>query len=137
VRRVTLDTNVYISALNFGGQPKRLLDMAIGGEVEVAISDAILAELERVLRTKFKWEPKEIQETEALIRSVARHVEPKQTLTVVPDDPDDNRIVECAVESGSEAIITNDGDLLRMKEYQGVRMMRVGQFLRERPERGR
>jgi hypothetical protein len=29
VRRVTLDTNVYISALNFGGQPKRLLDMAI------------------------------------------------------------------------------------------------------------
>ena len=64
MRRVTLDTNVYISALNFGGQPKRLLDMAIAGNVDVAISDPVLQEMERVLRTKFKCEPDEIRETD-------------------------------------------------------------------------
>jgi len=133
VRRVTLDTSVYISALNFGGQPKRLLDMAIAGEVEVAVSEPILAEIERVLRTKFKWEPQEIRETDSLIRSFAKHVEPKQTLNLIESDPDDNCIVECAVESASEAIVTHDKDLLRMKEYQGIKMLKVGEFLRRTP----
>jgi len=49
----------------------------------------------------------------------------------VPDDPDDNRVVECAVEAGSEAIITNDKDLLRMKRYDGIKMIRVGEFLQQ------
>src|SRR6266516_2624153 len=102
--------------------------MAIAGEVDVAISDAILEEIERVLGTKFKWEPDEIREAEALIRGVAKHVDPKLRLDVVPDDPDDNRVVECAVEAGSEAIITNDKDLLRMKRYHRIKIMRVGEF---------
>jgi len=53
-----------------------------------------------------------------------------QTLDVVKDDPDDNRILECAAESGSEAIITHDNDLLRMGSYQGIKMMTVAEFLR-------
>jgi len=63
-------------------------------------------------------------------------VVPKIKLDVVTSDPDDNRIVECALHSRSEAIITNDGDLLRMKSYEGIRMMKVHEFMR-RPERGR
>ena len=34
--RVTLDSNVYLSGFVFGGKPKRLLEMAIDGEIEVA-----------------------------------------------------------------------------------------------------
>jgi len=63
-------------------------------------------------------------------------VVPKIRLDVVPGDQDDNRIVECAVHSRSEAIITNDKDLMRMKSYEGIRMMRVHEFMREGPERG-
>ena len=59
-------------------------------------------------------------------------VVPKLRLDVVKDDPDDNRIVECAVHSRSEAIITNDKDLLRMKSYHGIRMMKINEFLRQR-----
>ena len=136
MRRVTFDTNVFISALNFGGNPKRLLDMAVAREVEVAISDPIIGEIERVLRVKFKWQAAEIADTLKLISSFTQRVEPKQTLDVVKSDPDDNRIVECALESGSEVIVTNDKDLLRMKEYQGIRMVKVLDFLREGPERG-
>ena len=96
MRRVTFDTNVFISALNFGGNPKRLLDMAVAREVEVAISDPIIGEIERVLRVKFKWQADEIADTLKLISSFTQRVEPKQTLDVVKSDPDDNRIVECA-----------------------------------------
>jgi len=62
---------------------------------------------------------------------------PQIKLKVVTSDPDDDKIIECAVHSRSEAIITNDKDLLRMKEYQGIKMMKVHEFLREVPAQGR
>jgi len=45
-------------------------------------------------------------------------------------DEDDNKILETAVHSRSEAIITNEKDLLRLKEYQGIRMLTLSEFLR-------
>jgi predicted nucleic acid-binding protein len=53
----------------------------------------------------------------------------------VKDDPDDDRIVECAVESGSEYIVTGDKDLLRMVEHAGIKMVTVNDFLQRRMER--
>jgi putative PIN family toxin of toxin-antitoxin system len=131
VRRVTLDTNIYISALEFGGEPLLVLDMAIAGEIEVAISGPIVAEIERVLETKFGWQPQDILDAKVLVLTTGKWVEPKQTLDVVKEDPDDNRIVECAVEAGSQSIITHDKDLLRMGSYEGIKMMKVAEFLRE------
>jgi len=52
VLRVTADSNVYISALNFGGVPEKLLDSARAGEIQLTVSDAILDEVSRVLADK-------------------------------------------------------------------------------------
>jgi predicted nucleic acid-binding protein len=54
VIRVTADSNIYVSALQFGGKPQRLLELAIKGEIELAISPAILEELVTVFHDKFK-----------------------------------------------------------------------------------
>ena len=54
--RVTLDTNIYVSALNFGGLASRVLGMAKAGTIRIDISDHIEAELVRVLREDFAWE---------------------------------------------------------------------------------
>ena len=43
MKRVVADTNVLISALQFGGKPKQLLDLATDGQVDLAISGAIIA----------------------------------------------------------------------------------------------
>jgi putative PIN family toxin of toxin-antitoxin system len=137
VRRVTVDSNIFISALKFGGKPLQLLNLARRGEIEIAISEAILDEFLGVLRDKFHWSAGRLADAREEVMSFTKLVEPKQTLDVVKADPDDNRIVECAVESGSEKIITHDNDLLRMKEYNGIKMMKVHEFLREGPERGR
>jgi hypothetical protein len=53
VNRVTLDSNVYLSGFVFGGKPKRVLEMAIDGEIEVAVSDPIIQEVRRHLLGKF------------------------------------------------------------------------------------
>jgi predicted nucleic acid-binding protein len=56
VLRVTADTNVIISGLNFLGNPRHVLEMAEDGAIHLAVSDAILDEIERVLRRdKFGW----------------------------------------------------------------------------------
>ena len=49
---------------------------------------------------------------------------PKEKLMVVKDDPDDNKIIECAVESKSEYIITYDQHLLRISEHNGVKIIK-------------
>jgi len=54
VKRVTLDTNEYVSALSGGRTALRLLHMALNGGIEIAISEPIIKETVRVLREKFE-----------------------------------------------------------------------------------
>jgi len=62
VRRVTADSNIYISALNFGGKPLQVLELARAGQIELAISNAIITETSRILHHKFHWKPSDIEE---------------------------------------------------------------------------
>jgi len=43
---------------------------------------------------------------------------------VIKEDPDDNKIIECAISSNSEFIITYDKHLLKVKEYKGIQIIR-------------
>jgi uncharacterized protein len=134
---VTLDSNIYVSALNFGGRPLQLLQKAAAGEIGIAVSDSILNEVARILRDKFEWSAHRVQGAESTIRSIARHVTPGKTLDVVKDDPDDNRIVECAQASGSAFIVTGDNDLLRMGEYECIKIVRLSDFMNRSEFRSR
>lgn len=53
--RVTADSNFYISALHFGGPPDDFLNLARAGCIQLTISDAIVDEVTRILRLKFRW----------------------------------------------------------------------------------
>jgi len=50
VLRVGADTNVYISALNFGGVPDQVLALARRGLIAMFVSKPILEEIEGVLK---------------------------------------------------------------------------------------
>ncbi len=103
--------------------------MAMDGDVQVAISDAILRETLRVLQEKFHATAEDLQEAEALILSCSHRVTPTDSLAVIKEDPDYDRILECAVASGAEIIVSGDKDLLRLGEYSGIRIMKVADFL--------
>jgi uncharacterized protein len=128
VIRVTLDTNEYISAFNFRGKAVELIHRAIDGEIEIAISQHILSETLRVLRQKFEWQPYERHALRERLLKICTLVDPKQTLAVVADEPD-NRILECAEEAGSEFIIPEDRALLNVEEHAGARLVRAVDFL--------
>jgi len=95
VCRVTLDTNIYVSAFEFGAM--RLLHMAIDGDIQIAISQPILDEILRVLRQKFRWDGYRLHDVKQRILGFSTLVEPAQALDVIKEDEPDNRILECAV----------------------------------------
>jgi len=137
---VTADTNIYVSAIQFGGRPRDLLDLARRGEIELHISEPILTELTGVLRDKFGWQEAPLRELEQQLRRITRIVAPTQTLNVITVDEPDNRILECAAAAGSHFIVSGDNDLLRLGSYGQAPITRVADFLdliQPPPERGR
>ncbi len=128
MRRITLDTNVYVSALEFGGIGSRLLGMAKAGEVRLDLSQPILDELVTVLRDDFHWEAYRLHFAMQELARIGNVVSPRITLSV-STDPDDNRIIECAVEAGSDFIISDDKHLLKIGSFQGIAILRPVNFL--------
>jgi uncharacterized protein len=122
------DSNILISAVIWGGNPAQLMELGLRGEVELFLSPEIIEETMEVLKRKGLSEER-LSEAQEYIAAAAIIIRPAVKLELVKDDPDDNKIAECAVAAGADAIITNDKHLLRLGNYQGVRMMRVAEFL--------
>ena len=61
--------------------------------------------------------------------NMANRVVPRQRLDIIKEDPDDNRILECAVEAKSDFIVSSDKDLLRLGNYGNVRMVTAKEFM--------
>ena len=80
--RMVVDTNVYVSALNFGGAPDEVLAEARAGRVRLFISRAILTEIEAVLVRKFRWSPRQTTEAITLIRRFATAIVPRESVAV-------------------------------------------------------
>lgn len=128
--RIVADTNVLVSAVVFGGMPGKIIEMAAARELHLVISSALLAELRRVLRDKFEFSEDALYLTETLLRRAGVVVEPSGSpLTVVTDDPDDNRVLEAAVEGGADAIVSGDRHLLALQQFREIPIMSPRRFL--------
>ncbi len=127
--RVILDTNIYISAILFGGTPEKVLSLARSGTVEVFISQQILDEILRVLRIKFGWNQMQLTEVEMELKSLTRRVDPRVKVRVIKDDPHDNKFLETAIESKSEFIISGDNHLLVLNNYRDIKIITAREFI--------
>jgi len=110
---VVLDSNVYISGLVFGrGIPRAILVLARLRGFSLHVSEHIKTEVERTLREKFLWPEEQIRQACDPLWDIAHLVKPTATLSIITRDPDDNRILECALEAGAAYLVTGDDDLL-------------------------
>ena len=128
--RVVLDKNVLISALVGHGKPRRLL-IWLFREHELLSSRQMLAELEDVLsRSKFGLTRSQIDEFLTLLvkRFIISEIE--EIPEVVAEDPDDDVVLATALAGGAEYIVTGDRHLLGLREYEGIRIVSVGEMLK-------
>lgn len=127
--RVTIDTNLYISGLLFGGTSAILLESAADGHLRPLISLPILEEIERKLLTRFQKSPSTVAAVIHGLLEIAELVIPDLALDAVPRDPDDNRILECAVAGHADFIVTGDKDLLSLRSFDNIPIVTARQFL--------
>jgi len=127
--RVVFDTNVFVSALVFpGGDGERGLQRVIDGRDHLLVSRVIVGELLEVLARKFARDREELARVAVFIDGIAEVVEPGVLVTVLADEAD-NRILECALEGGAELIVTGDKDMLALGDHEGVRIVRLREYL--------
>ena len=122
---VTFDTNALLSATLWDGSvAQKLLHDLIRRDVKIYSSPEILNEYQKVLKRDFNFSDEEVAEIMEKVFVFVTLVIPSTKIDVVKEDPDDNAIIECAVESKSKYIITYDPHLLKFKEYEGIQIIK-------------
>jgi uncharacterized protein len=127
--RVVADTNIFISALMFGGLPGSFLDLAFLRPFVLVTSPTLLDELDEKLRGKFKVSPGDADMIRARLASCALVVTPGIVLEAIKEDPDDDRVLECAVAGEADYVVSSDRHLLKLGSYDGIPIMTVRQFM--------
>jgi uncharacterized protein len=129
VLSLTADTNIYVSAFNYRGKPRELINLANAGAIRMDVSEDIIRETVHVLVDKFGWSPDGAGLAEAQMRRLARVVAPGEKVDAVKEDPADNRVLECAQAARSDYIVSGDKDLLRLRVFRGIPIVRAADFL--------
>ncbi len=122
--RIVPDAGFYIAAVLKDGFARSYL-VGKGSKLfgyELFASEAILLELQTKLEDRFGFGREEIVRTIQDIRRVTTVVYPRQKLTIVRD-PDDDKILECALEAKAHIIAAFDKDLLDLKEYEQIKIV--------------
>jgi uncharacterized protein len=129
VLRVVADTNIYISALNFGGVPDQVLALARRGVIAMFFSKPILQEIEGVLNGKFQWPPNRTRDALVAIAEIAKEVRPTERVTVIEKDDPDNRVLECALAAEAKIIVSGDSHLRELGSFRRIRILSPRMFV--------
>jgi len=129
VIKVVFDTSLFISAFAISGsKSEEAYLLAVKGKIRLFVSTAILAETAKKLKEKFQIPQDNIIDVIEQIGKTADVIKPQIKVEELSDDPD-NRILECAVAAKANLIVTGDKHLLKLKNYQGVGIVRVADLL--------
>ncbi|MBU1134887.1 MAG: putative toxin-antitoxin system toxin component, PIN family [Nanoarchaeota archaeon] len=111
------------------GNPHKIVELAIDNKIKVFTSLEILQELEKILKRDFK-EPEDIIDRQVgLVLEFSDVIKPKVKINVIKEDPDDNKILECAVSSGADFMVTGDKHLLNLKNFGNIKIIKAREFL--------
>jgi putative PIN family toxin of toxin-antitoxin system len=127
---IVIDSNVWISALIFGGNPGKILKLFVDNKVEVVMSEEIITELRRIIINKFPLFVNSLNLLEASLRKDTVFVQLGSITIDASRDVDDNRIIETAYIGKAQYIISGDKDLLVLKKYEDIKILSPVDFLK-------
>lgn len=124
------DTGFLIAgALNNGYASNFLFDQSEVHPLQYSLftSSSILNELQDKLENKFQMERAIVLKYLTDLQKVMLVVQPREKVKIVRD-PDDNKILECALEAEADVVVSADKDLLVLKEFRGVKIIHPSQL---------
>ena len=133
--RVVVDTNVFVSALYFGGTPRRIYNLIERGDLKPCFTQDTWIELtETLMHVKFATERARLSfsmdNLVALLQDKGTFIRAASFADrVIPHDPSDEMFLACAAVARAEYIISGDKHLLSPKEFEGIPILTPRQFL--------
>jgi putative PIN family toxin of toxin-antitoxin system len=131
--RAVLDANILVSAILVKiGKPARVVDSS--SSVNLLTSEDILIEVERVLsyqrvRRKYKLTDHEVNLYLEDLRDRFAIITVHTLVSNVSPDPDDDKILACALDGGADYVVSGDPHLLNLREYMGIKVVTPNTFL--------
>lgn len=127
MQKVIIDTNVLVSALIQRNYPNFILyNYVLENLVELCMSDELFEEYLEVLnRPKFSKYPDFLNKAEivlAQIETKSTKFYPTQLFDII-DDSADNRLLELAVKSKADFIITGNTNDFTMTDFKGTKIV--------------
>jgi putative PIN family toxin of toxin-antitoxin system len=127
MQKIILDTNIVVSALIQKSFPHLILhDLYIERKIELCISESLIAEYFEVLkRDKFSRFPDFIAMANWVLKDVNEHATlfyPKQKINIIKDAAD-NMLLELAVESGADYLVTGNTNDFTMSFYEKTKIV--------------
>ena len=128
--RVVFDTNIYISAFNFGGSPYKLTILASQKVFQLFISEEIISEIISVSTKKFRHTKQTLEEIKLLISQITTLTRPAKTVSIIKNWPPDNRIFECCQKINANYLVSGDKKhLLPLKKFHSTQIIAAQEFL--------
>ncbi len=125
--RAVIDT--VMSGVGWGGPPGAVLDAALDGRFELITSPDLLDELRRVLSyPKLQAVVGDAGELIKFLALAAIVVTPTEPVTI-SRDPDDDRLIEAALEADADVIVSGDQDLLTLGRIGQTQVLTPREFL--------
>jgi putative PIN family toxin of toxin-antitoxin system len=127
---LVLDTNVYIAAASPQSHISQFLfaSKASINPYRLYVSPQILVEVQAKLVEKLDYPQAKAVVFVQAIQAVATVVYPRRQIKAIARDPDDNKLLECAVEARADIIISADKDLLDLKSYENIAVVHPSQL---------
>jgi putative PIN family toxin of toxin-antitoxin system len=124
-----LDTNILFFATGWRGSPYQCVERARAGEFQAVTCPELIEELAEKLEARLHFSPEQVADTVADYLGFLRVVHVPKVLDAVPRDPEDNMVLECAIEARAQYIVSGDKDLLVLKKFRGIEIIRASDFL--------
>jgi putative PIN family toxin of toxin-antitoxin system len=132
--RAVLDTNLLVSYLLTHHPPiATIIDGFLAQDEFVMVTaPELLAELDRVLtypKLQRYYTDEERTRFVALVMALGEVVDVPETIPRICRDPDDDRLIACAVVGEADVIVSGDNDLLALERVGDIPILTAAQFL--------
>jgi len=128
--KVVLDTNIYLSGMIFPKSiPRKVLELAKARKFKVYCSKFILEEIKKNLMVKFGYSESWGERFTEEILKFTKIIVPKVKLQIIREKIDDNRILEAALASKADFLVSGDKKhILPLKKINGTKIIAAREF---------
>ena len=126
--KIVVDTNVVISGVFFGGNPRQIVEAIVDGNINAYATTEIVDEYMGIIESMI--ERKQGRLSQSILSpffSSLKMIESK-TVVGISRDPDDDKFIECAIDAEALYIVSGDNDLLDIGQYEGIQIITAKEF---------